>query len=80
MFFKSSLFIFPSSFRHGDKTIPELLMALVSRDKPLPVAMGAARCLTFIHRAGALGADDNRYYLGFQTSLSFVRLLPSPSH
>ncbi|XP_061378216.1 armadillo repeat-containing protein 8-like isoform X3 [Danaus plexippus] len=50
--------------RHGDKTIPELLMALVSRDKPLPVAMGAARCLTFIHRAGALGADDNRVVFG----------------
>ncbi|KAL0822329.1 hypothetical protein ABMA28_004428 [Loxostege sticticalis] len=50
--------------RHGDKTIPELLTALVSRDKPLPVAMGAARCLTFIHRAGALPADDNRVVFG----------------
>ncbi|KAJ2943616.1 hypothetical protein O0L34_g16724 [Tuta absoluta] len=50
--------------RHGDKTIPELLLCLVSRDKPLPVAMGAARCLTFIHRAGALPADDNRVVFG----------------
>ncbi|XP_026316772.1 armadillo repeat-containing protein 8-like isoform X2 [Hyposmocoma kahamanoa] len=50
--------------RHGDKTIPELLTYLVSRDKPLPVAMGAARCLTFIHRAGALPADDNRVVFG----------------
>ncbi|XP_026762743.2 armadillo repeat-containing protein 8-like isoform X1 [Galleria mellonella] len=50
--------------RHGDKTIPELLMCLVSRDKPLPVALGAARCLTFIHRAGALTADDNRVVFG----------------
>ncbi|XP_041986727.1 armadillo repeat-containing protein 8-like isoform X2 [Aricia agestis] len=50
--------------RHGDKTIPELLMTLVSRDKPLPVAMAAARCLTFIHRAGALPADDSRVVFG----------------
>ncbi|RVE53711.1 hypothetical protein evm_001603 [Chilo suppressalis] len=50
--------------RYGDKNIPELLMGLVSRDKPLPVAMGAARCLTFIHRAGALPADDNRVVFG----------------
>lgn len=48
-------------FRHDDKTIPELLSILVSRDKPLPVAMGAARCLTFLHRAGALPADDARW-------------------
>ncbi|XP_045496136.1 armadillo repeat-containing protein 8-like [Colias croceus] len=48
----------------GEKTIPELLSLLVSRDKPLPVAMGAARCLTFIHRAGALAADDNRVVFG----------------
>lgn len=50
--------------RYGDKTIPELLSSLVSRDKPLPVAMGAARCLTFIHRAGALTADDKRIVFG----------------
>ncbi|XP_045766552.1 armadillo repeat-containing protein 8-like [Maniola jurtina] len=50
--------------RHCEKTIPELLTTLVSRDKPLPVAMGAARCLTFIHRAGALASDDNRVVFG----------------
>ncbi|KAJ0178139.1 hypothetical protein K1T71_005962 [Dendrolimus kikuchii] len=50
--------------RHGDKTIPELLSSLVSREKPIPVAMGAARCLTFIHRAGALPADDKRIVFG----------------
>ncbi|XP_049874186.1 armadillo repeat-containing protein 8-like [Pectinophora gossypiella] len=50
--------------RYGDKSIPELLTFLVSRDKPLPIAMGAARCLTFIHRAGALPADDNRVVFG----------------
>ncbi|CAH0729971.1 unnamed protein product, partial [Brenthis ino] len=50
--------------KHGDKTIPELLTMLVSRAKPLPVAMGAARCLTFIHRAGALPADDNGVVFG----------------
>ncbi|KPI97227.1 PREDICTED: armadillo repeat-containing protein 8-like isoform X1 [Papilio xuthus] len=49
---------------HGDKTIPELLTFLVSRDKPLPVALGAARSLTFIHRAGALPPDDNRVVFG----------------
>ncbi|XP_047026582.1 armadillo repeat-containing protein 8-like isoform X2 [Helicoverpa zea] len=50
--------------RHGDKTIPELLSTLVCRDKPLPVAMGAARCLTFMHRANALPADDARVVFG----------------
>ncbi|XP_026489080.1 armadillo repeat-containing protein 8-like [Vanessa tameamea] len=50
--------------RFGDKTIPELLTTLVSRDKPLAIAMGAARCLTFIHRAGALTADDTRVVFG----------------
>ncbi|XP_050351538.1 armadillo repeat-containing protein 8-like [Nymphalis io] len=50
--------------RFGDKTIPELLTILVSRDKPLAIAMGAARCLTFIHRAGALTADDTRVVFG----------------
>ncbi|XP_075978902.1 armadillo repeat-containing protein 8-like [Anticarsia gemmatalis] len=50
--------------RHGDKTIPDLLMSLVSRDKPLLVAMCAARCLTFMHRAGALPADDSRVVFG----------------
>lgn len=58
---KYSLLNCISVYRHGDKTIPELLTTLVCRDKPLPVAMGAARCLTFMHRAGALPADDNRY-------------------
>ncbi|CAH0693986.1 unnamed protein product [Spodoptera exigua] len=50
--------------RHGDKTIPELLSTLVCRDKPLPVAMGAARCLTFMHRANAIPADDARVVFG----------------
>ncbi|KAL4702423.1 hypothetical protein ACJJTC_003048, partial [Scirpophaga incertulas] len=50
--------------KHGDKSIPELLTALVSRDKPWPVAMGAARCLTFLHRAGAMTAKDTRVVYG----------------
>ncbi|KAI8426050.1 hypothetical protein MSG28_005017 [Choristoneura fumiferana] len=50
--------------RHNDRAIPELLTYLVSRDKPLPVAMGAARCLTYIHRADALTADDSRVVFG----------------
>ncbi|XP_050666551.1 armadillo repeat-containing protein 8-like [Leptidea sinapis] len=50
--------------KYCDKSIPDLLTQLVSRDKPLSVAMGAARCLTFIHRAGALSAEDNRVVFG----------------
>ncbi|XP_004931674.1 armadillo repeat-containing protein 8 isoform X2 [Bombyx mori] len=50
--------------RHGDKSIPELLMCLVSRDKPLVVALKAAKCLTFLQRAGALPADDSRIVFG----------------
>ncbi|KOB79152.1 Uncharacterized protein OBRU01_00920 [Operophtera brumata] len=56
--------------RVGDKTLPELLMVLVARDKPLAVAMGAARCLTFIHRAGALPPDDHRVVFGAMPCLA----------
>ncbi|XP_077292989.1 armadillo repeat-containing protein 8-like isoform X2 [Arctopsyche grandis] len=50
--------------QYGGKIIPELLVVLLCRDKPLAVAMGAARCITFMHRAGALLPDDNRVVFG----------------
>ncbi|XP_047993454.1 armadillo repeat-containing protein 8-like [Leguminivora glycinivorella] len=50
--------------RYNERAIPELLTYLVSRDKPLPVAMGAARCLTYMHRACALTADDSSICFG----------------
>ncbi|XP_072947203.1 armadillo repeat-containing protein 8-like isoform X2 [Epargyreus clarus] len=50
--------------RHGERSIPEMLSGLVSRDKPLAVALVAARCLTFMHRAGALPPDDTRVVFG----------------
>ncbi|XP_013190820.1 armadillo repeat-containing protein 8 [Amyelois transitella] len=50
--------------KHGDKTIPELLMSLVCRDKPLAVSLAAARCLTFIQRAGALPHNDTKVVFG----------------
>lgn len=37
--------------------VPALLVSLVARDKPLEMQLGAAKCLTNIHRAGAIPAS-----------------------
>ncbi|KAG7295792.1 hypothetical protein JYU34_020847 [Plutella xylostella] len=50
--------------RHNDKSVPALLSSLAGRSQPLPVALGAARGLAFLHRAGALDASDPRVVYG----------------
>jgi hypothetical protein len=38
--------------------VPDLLVGLMARDKPSEMQMGAARCITYMHRAGAISAED----------------------
>jgi len=42
----------------GDKAIPDLLANLMGRDKSSKMQLGVAKCLTYLHRAGALPAAD----------------------
>lgn len=36
------------------------LVTLMARDRPVAMQLVAARCLTYLHRAGALSADDGK--------------------
>lgn len=35
-------------------------MTLMARDRPVAMQLVAARCLTYLHRAGAISADDGK--------------------
>lgn len=43
---------------YGGKAVPDLLVGLMARDRPCDMQLAAATALTFLHRAGALSADD----------------------
>lgn len=60
-------FVLPSNERvsnvmatksYGGKAVPDLLAGLMARDRPREMQLAAATALTFLHRAGALSADD----------------------
>lgn len=36
------------------------LVTLMARDRPVAMQLVAARCLTYLHRAGAISADDGK--------------------
>nr|CAD7427430.1 unnamed protein product [Timema monikensis] len=59
-----------SSF--GGKSVPDLLVCLMARDKPSEMQMAAAKCVTYMHRAGALSAEDPKIL--FKTLPCLVRL------
>ncbi|XP_065202896.1 armadillo repeat-containing protein 8-like isoform X2 [Planococcus citri] len=40
------------------KSVPDLLVALMARDKPLEMQLAVAKCITFLYRAGAISAED----------------------
>ena len=40
-------------------SVPQLIGSLQSRDKTSEMQMAAAKCLTFLHRGGAIPATDN---------------------
>jgi hypothetical protein len=42
----------------GGKSVPDILVGLMARDKPSEMQMAAARCITYMHRAGAVSAED----------------------
>lgn len=45
---------------YGGKSIPDLLVPLMSRDQPSDTQLAAAKCATNLHRAHALSAEDPR--------------------
>ena len=47
-----------SSF--GGKSVTDHLVTLMTRDRPVAMQLVAARCLTYLHRAGAISADDGK--------------------
>lgn len=47
-------------FSFGGKSVTDHLVALMARDRPVPMQLAAARCLTYLHRAGAISADDGK--------------------
>lgn len=47
-----------SSF--GGKSVTDHLVTLMARDRPVAMQLVAARCLTYLHRAGAICADDGK--------------------
>lgn len=38
--------------------MPDLLFMLMAQDRPSEMQLAAARCITFLHRAGAFTAED----------------------
>ncbi|XP_014253293.1 armadillo repeat-containing protein 8-like isoform X2 [Cimex lectularius] len=42
----------------GGKSIPDFLVGLMARDRPSDMQLSSAKCLTYIHRAGAIAAED----------------------
>jgi armadillo repeat-containing protein 8 len=60
------------SFSFGGKALPDLLVVLMAQDKPTNMQLAAARCLTYLHRAGALSAEDPKIL--FRTLPCLVRL------
>ncbi|PSN52717.1 Armadillo repeat-containing protein 8 [Blattella germanica] len=67
---KVSAVVATSSF--GGKSVPDLLVGLMARDKPSEMQMAAARCITYMHRAGAVSAEDPKIL--YRTLPCLVRL------
>ncbi|XP_014290306.1 armadillo repeat-containing protein 8 isoform X1 [Halyomorpha halys] len=44
----------------GGVSVPDLLVGLMSRDRPSEMQLASAKCLTYIHRAGAISAEDSK--------------------
>ncbi|KAG8233021.1 hypothetical protein J437_LFUL013690 [Ladona fulva] len=61
-----------STTSYGGKSVPDLLVTLMARDKPSEMQMGSARCLTYMHRAGAIGSEDTKIL--YKTLPCLVRL------
>lgn len=47
-------------YSFGGKSVPDLLVALMARDKPTDMQLAGAKCLTYLYRADAMTADDSK--------------------
>ena len=53
-----SLMSFPVAATFNGELIPSILLRLLSRDKPDEMQSAAAKCLTYMCRAGAIDPSD----------------------
>ncbi|KAG8177147.1 hypothetical protein JTE90_020023 [Oedothorax gibbosus] len=42
------------------KSVPDILVSLMSRDRTTKMQLAAAKCMTYLFRSGALAADDSK--------------------
>ncbi|XP_066992142.1 armadillo repeat-containing protein 8 [Anabrus simplex] len=61
-----------STASFGGKSVPDILVGLMSRDKTSEMQLASAKCVTYMHRAGALSAEDPKIL--FKTLPCLVRL------
>ncbi|XP_058119990.1 armadillo repeat-containing protein 8-like [Anopheles ziemanni] len=57
---------------HAERSILDILTALLSRTRDVQVQLSASRCLTYLHRSGALPAED--YRIVYKTLPCLARL------
>lgn len=57
---------------YGGRSVPDLLVQLMARDRPSEMQLAAAKCLTFLSRAGAVHSEDPRVV--FKALPTLVRL------
>ncbi|CAB3374906.1 Hypothetical predicted protein [Cloeon dipterum] len=48
-----------ASASFGGRPLPDILTSLMAQDMPKGMQLSSARCLTYLHRAGALSASDD---------------------
>ncbi|XP_046676020.1 armadillo repeat-containing protein 8-like [Homalodisca vitripennis] len=75
---KVSYTVITASF--GGKSIPDLVVRLVERDRPTEMQLAAARALTNLHRAGALTAEDPKILYKTLPCLVCLCKKERPSH
>ncbi|XP_050074104.1 armadillo repeat-containing protein 8-like [Anopheles maculipalpis] len=57
---------------HAERSILDILTSLLSRTRDVEVQLAASRCLTYLHRAGSLPAED--YRIVYKTLPCLARL------
>lgn len=57
---------------YGGRSVPDILVNLMARDKPTEMQLSAAKCLTFLSRAGAVHSEDPR--IVFKALPTLVRM------
>ncbi|XP_077544312.1 armadillo repeat-containing protein 8-like isoform X3 [Haemaphysalis longicornis] len=57
---------------YGGRSVPDILVTLMARDKATEMQLAAAKCMTFLSRAGALHSEDPR--IVFKALPTLVRM------